>query len=230
MVDEAGVVSISEERVFQGVTAFVQSELRVLLRDLKPAQVDFLRMRAITSSDARAAHLLGHVRNPDKDPHPEKVCNCGEHKVGWVDLRVGTIMAWKKEEAFSNALHMLLTEPLIYAAAHIQGLAPKAVGAYDDLLDPGMKPEVRRQAARDVIEAVGLKATPGVEGSGKGIADQFGYKVALERYRRNLELSDAQRELLKAGGVDLEELAGPAEGVERDLDGNDVLAAELLPD
>ncbi|KKM97745.1 hypothetical protein LCGC14_1164880 [marine sediment metagenome] len=229
-MDDEIVANIPEERVFQGVTALVQSGLRELIQELTPKQLDFLRIRAMTSSDTAARHILGHERT-EKDPHPERECGCGRHKTAWVDMREATVSDWKAhDEDFSKALEMLLTEPLIYAGAQLQALAPKAVVAYGDLLEPGNKPEVRRLAAKDVVEATGLKATPGVEGSGHGVAEQFGFKVALERFKRKLELSDQQRELLRIGGIELD--APAVREIERDLDGNDVEAdnSELLPD
>jgi hypothetical protein len=225
-MDEKALVQIPSERVLGGLIQVSQAGIREMLQELTPKQTDFIRIRAMTSTDARARHLLGDLN----DVQPELPCECGEHKVGWRDFREQTVLEWKKNKPrFMEVYRLLIEEPILFAGAGLQGLAPKAVQAYDDLLEPNVKPAIRRAAAKDVIEATNLKATPGVQGSGDALKDSFAFKMARNRLVRGLSLSDEQRRLLQAGGVETGDSSGLDRGsTSRDLDGNDVVDGEVV--
>lgn len=229
-MDEKAIIQIPTERVMQGMVALQNREVRDHLQRLRQNQLQFLKIRAMTSTDAMAMHLLGNFRQEGDD----RPCICSQKKPGWRDMREQTLLAWKKDETFKFVYDMLLTEPVMFASATMQTLATKAVMAYDDLLEADQKPEVRRAAARDVLEAVDLKATPGVQGSGKAMYDPA-FRMALERHNRGLELSDGQKQLLLEGGVVIEGEFRDVTDTERDLNGNDVPRrggdnSEYLPD
>jgi|TARA_R110000824_G_scaffold238677_2_gene427416 hypothetical protein len=230
------ITKIPEERVLGGIVAMQQSTIREMLQELSERQIEFLKIRSMTSSDAAARHLLGHSR-PEDDL---RECRCGEHAPNWVDMRDRTVGDWKRDSVvFLDAYNVLLREPLMFASARMEQLAPAAVQTYSELLDREMKPEVRRAAAKDITEAVGIKATQGVPGSGDALRESFSFKMALNRYQRGMELSDEQRALLVTGGVDVNapllssSSTEEAPRTERSLDGADVVVeqnADYLPD
>lgn len=97
-----------------------------------------------------------------------------------------------------------------------------------------VKPSVRRLAARDVLEATGLKRGDGQQKASSAVEDTIAFRIARARMMSGQDLSSGQRELLERGGVVLPQL-GPATvatGTERSLDGQDVSYAddEYLPD
>lgn len=232
-MDTQALTAISEERVYGALVSLEQSEVRERLRGLRDTQVHFLKIRAMASSDAEALHLLGHAR----DAGDTRACECGRAE-GWLDARSQTILKWKKQDDFRFCYDLLLQQPLLFAAARMEALAPKAIATYEDLLGADQKASVRRAAARDVVESIGLKATPGVEGSGNAVRDSFAFRMALSRYQRQLEISSEQRALLQQGGIVLN--AEPQQdgsfAVERTLDGEDIRVerggdnSEFLPD
>lgn len=229
-MDEKAIREIPVEKVMQGVANYEQRLVRERMQDLSDLQGQYLKVRAMTPSDAKALHLMGSPR----EPGDERVCKCGEHKAGWRDMREQTLLAWKKRDlAFMEVYNLLTKDPLMFSSVWMQSLATKAVAAYDDLLDAKTKPAIRRMAASDVLESVDLKATPGVQGSGQAMYDPA-FRMALERYNRGLELSDTHRRLLIEGGVEVEARQAADSGMERDLDGRDVPRggdnSHLLPD
>lgn len=233
--DRLNVSSLPEEVVIQGIAAYQQMSLRSVLDQLTPKMRDFLRLRAMYPSDARARHHLGSPRHPNSK-YPEAPCACGLHRDGWRDLRESTVLGWKKNPAFVAAYETMLGEPLLFAQTTLRALAPAAVDKYQDLLmRDEVADETQRRAARDVLEATGLKTTVGVPGSGSGAEKDFTMRMALERLRRGLELSDSDRRMLLAAGHQLPEDERPDEYTVRTLDGDDIVPrggdnSEYLPD
>lgn len=221
---EAMVPAIPDEVVALTMMTLQSSQLRHLLNELTPRKKRFLKMRAVYDTDARARHMMGHMRRKE-DVNYDRVCACGIHLDHWVDMREATLLTWKQDPYFMAAYNALVVEPLLFSQAWMETLGTKALAAYEDLLEPGVKPEVRRAAAKDMVEALDLKPTVGVQGSGRGekVQRSFQLNMAIERASRGLEVSDAQRRLIEAAGMRVEELQPKKLAIsERTLDGEDI--------
>jgi hypothetical protein len=208
--------------------ALGSGQVRTLLKEMSPTKRQFLKMRAIADTDTKARHLMGHLRR-ESDKNYERSCVCMMHTPHWLDMREATLITWKHDEVFMRVYDILTTEPMLFAEAWMESLATKALGVYDDSMEPDMDPRIRLRAARDVVEAMDLKPTVGVQKSGQGAKTQRGFQLemAITRAKRGLEVSDAQRRLIEEAGMSIEDMRPPTRQVMlRDLDGNDVAAAD----
>lgn len=230
------IQALPVEVIVAGGMALAQSRSRATFEMLTPKMKKFLQYRAICSTDAAARHLMGRSRGEGEEFYMEP-CECGEHVQNWIDMRPATVQEWKHQDSFGDAYRMLVEEPLLFAGVALSQLAPKAVMVYSDLLESDVSATVRRSAAKDVIEATGLKATPGVQGSGEGVKTSFQEKMALGRVQRGISISSEQRRLLLEAGHDVSSI-GASGGLERSLDGDDFSedtrgeepGEDLLPD
>lgn len=247
MVDAEMLQTIPDEVVYRAQLQVSQERLAQAYRNITGKAAQFLKFRALATSDAQARHMMGHVR---KDGNQVIPCGCGVRKPGWTDLRESTVLNWKKNEHFMFAYQALLWEPQITAATRLEQLTPVAVDVYGELLDPAnteVKPSVRRLAAKDILEANGLKMTEGTNRRSAPVETSVQMRIARERHKRGMPLSMPQRQMLIEAG-DIKEIdstvvdggvgagAGP---MERTLDGRDVPAvwpsetddnSEFLPD
>ena len=230
MVDIAYAAQLPEERMLMARAAMAQDTVQEALQHLSPKAREFLKWRAISVSDVEARHLMGNPRSDGA----ETVCACARRQPGWIDFREDTLRNYKKSEHFMLAYAALLYEPLLLSATRIEQLSVPAVQAYQDLLDPSreVKDSVRRLAAKDILEASGLKQTEGSNVRHSATANELQLRMAKERLNRQLPLSAAQRALLAAAGVQLPG-DGPVQpllkagAVERSLDGEDVVVYDF---
>lgn len=117
---------------------------RELLRPLNDDKRRFLRLRALTGSDAEASRLAGKAAT--------------------------AIKFWRRnDKQFRAAYDALLLEPIVHAMAEIQMLAPKAVGVVATQLDSAHGPTAQR-AAEMVLRSkgVGILSNLNVEIEDKG--------------------------------------------------------------
>lgn len=207
--------------------AMAQDTVQEALQHLSPKAREFLKWRAISVSDVEARHLMGNPRTDGA----QTACACARRMPGWIDFREDTLRTYKKSEHFMLAYAALLYEPLLLSATRIEQLSVPAVQAYADLLDPSreVKDSVRRLAAKDILEASGLKQTEGSNVRHSATANELQLRMAKERLNRQLPLSAAQRSVLEAAGISVPGgepagLLGQGAGqVERSLDGDDVV-------
>lgn len=247
MVDSVALQAMPDQRVLAAGVQFRElasrEELQEAFQHISPGAATFLKFRILANSDAEARHLVGHPRKDGTNA----LCGCGKRQPGWTDLRESTLLGWKRNSWFMALYRAQQEEPLMVAAVRLEGLAPAAVQQYERMLDPTseVKDSTIRLAAKDVLEAVGLKQTEGVNVRHNAVAnaESLQYRMAMERYRRGFELSAAQRELLQGGGVQLSEeptvtVLDRVERTERSLDGEDTVVwddggdenEEYLPD
>lgn len=179
-----------------------QQELQEHLQRLRPKQQKFLRFRAMSDSDAQARHLYGKMRKPE-DPKLDVPCHCGERKPGWIDLREDTVLGWKHDPVFMLAYNTLLNAPVVFAATHLEMLAPAAVQTLAEIMGGGHGAEASqmRLAAVQVLQSTNLAQTPGSSGKPQsGTRQTMMERVKDERAKREAsnvrelgELSSAHR-------------------------------------
>jgi hypothetical protein len=199
-----GVEAIPDDRIAAGLMNLNSGVLREAIERLTPRQKEFIRCRAMADTDARARHFAGRAR-AETEQNFDRPCACGVHAPHWIDMRERTLMDWKKyDDSFMFVYTRLVQAPTEFAVSWLESLSVKAVVAYHDLLEPNIKPEVRRLAAKDILEANDVKPTVGVQGSGKQEKEtaSFQLKMAIERARRGRELSPGQLRLLLEAGHD----------------------------
>jgi hypothetical protein len=215
----AALQALPEERTLVGVALVTQEHLAAAMQELTPLQTQYLRMRAMATSDTEGRHLTGRERKGGS----QRRCDCRMKTAGWTDLREGTLLKWKHQPKFLVAYQALLSEPAIYAATRLESLAPQAVQVLADSMagHNGAKPGEQIRASERVLEGSGVLRGQGQEKAQSGVQSSLGFRIARERLTRGLELSSAQRLLLTDAGVDVEVIPGAIRV--RDLDGNDSL-------
>lgn len=237
MVDSVALQQIPEQRVLVASAQIAEmisaEEMQEAWQHISAQAAQFLKFRILATSDAEARHLLGHQR---KDKNPSIPCGCGRRQDGWTDLRESTMASWKHNAHFMTLYNALQRQPVMHAAVRLQGLAPAAVAQYERILEPGStaKDSTIRLAAKDVLEATGLKQTEGVNVRHNAVVnasavESMQVSIALERYKRGYEISGMQRRLLAEAGYQMEQPEEPGtvtiirpDGTERTLDGEDV--------
>ena len=162
---ERHIQAMLPEQMMLTAIALGQQELQEHLQKLRPKQAQFLRMRAMTDSDSQARHNLGKLRK-DGDPNYHRVCKCAERKPGWLDFREETVLAWKHEPTFMAAYNTLLQTPVMFAATHLEMLAPAAVQTLAEIMGGGHGAEASqmRLAAQQILQSTNLAQTPGSSG------------------------------------------------------------------
>jgi len=116
------------------------SDLPALLKTLTAAQLDFVRVRLQVSSDAEAARTIG--------------------------VAPGTVTRWKTEGAPIDAIVQLAkVDSVLLAREHLRRLATKAVQVLDAEMDDRRH---RLDAAKDVLDRVGIEAGRKVDVTSKG--------------------------------------------------------------
>jgi hypothetical protein len=183
--------TMTDEQLLLAAIATGQRELQDHLQKLRPKQQKFLRFRAMADSDAQARHLYGKPRNPE-DPNAGRPCKCGERKVGWIDLLEDTVLAWKKDPTFMLAYNTLLNAPVVFAATHLEMLAPAAVQTLAEIMggDHGAEASQMRLAAVQVLQSTNLAQTPGSSGKPQsGTRQTMMERVRAERASRGIGLA-----------------------------------------
>lgn len=212
--------SLPEERILQVAATVAQRHLQDALNRVTPKARQFLKLRLLYGTDAEARHVYGYRR---KDGDPDIPCGCSRKTPGWVDFREATLLRWKRDPVFRAVYDAALSEPLIYAGTRLEMLAPVAVQTYEDLLDPSadVRPSVRRLAARDILEASGLKRGDGQQQASSAVQDSIAFRIARARLSSGQDLSSGQRELLESAGIEVPRLVAGGPTM-RTLDGEDV--------
>ena len=88
-------------------------------------------------------------------------CKAVAEKVG---VTPQTISTWKKDFEFRAQINALKLQVLTDARDALQRLAPEAIDVLRDLMGQASNEEVRRKAAVNILEAVGLHGDPRREG------------------------------------------------------------------
>lgn len=241
-MDYEAVMAVPEEtKVLVAASlseVFKREELQAASQRVSPKAMAFLRLRGLFTTDAEACHTMGTDHREDSDPgRRSRTCSCGKRTPGWVDFRIQTLQKWKQNSDFMLLYRAVQTAPMMVAAVQLESLTLASVDTYRSLLTTeGVSDSVRRNAAKDVLEANGLKQTEGVNirTNAAVSADSFQLHMAKQRMQRGFPLAQGQIALLREAGVDVPLAVGTqtvfdpdGREIERTLDGDDVETASF---
>jgi len=119
-----------------------EPDLALLLRNLGPEQLDYVTKRPIYHTDKEAREKLGITKS--------------------------TLTRWKNEYELDEVLRLMALDGLTVAREKLRRATSKAVDVLVDDIEHGRKhSQIRQNAAKDVLDRVGLKGADKMEVTGK---------------------------------------------------------------
>lgn len=137
------------------------SNLAEMLRVLTPDQLRYVAARADSHTDQEALRRTG--------------------------IKPGALYRWKRDAPIDEVVRLIAQDSVLVAREKLRRAAAEAVDALLDDLDARRHSKIRQDAAKDVLDRLGMKTAQHVELTGKDGGPQEHVTYSLADWRKEAE-------------------------------------------